>query len=599
MSSKRSFKDFFIQDKLRSHNCGQLKKSDVGKRVLLMGWVHHRRDHGGVIFIDLRDREGLTQIVFNPVACPESHDKAQHFRNEYVLSVEGTVALRPEDSINPKLPTGEIEVHVDKVKLLNSCKPLPFPLDEATAVTEELRLTYRYLDFRRPQMADIMRARHRVVLAVRNYLNGEGFLEIETPILTKSTPEGARDYLVPSRVNPGNFFALPQSPQIMKQLLMVGGIDKYFQICKCFRDEDLRADRQPEFTQIDMEMSYATQEEVFRVTEGVIKSAFKAGIGLDLSLPFPRMTYKQAMDLYGCDKPDFRFGLSLVTATDLLRQSDFKIFTAAVEAGGIIKGLTYPGGAALSRKDLDDLTAYVGTFGAKGLAWFKFTGGDVQSPITKFFKKDVLEKLKELFGATDGDIVFLICDTPSVTNASLAALRIKLAQIGNLIPENMFSFSWIVDFPLFKYNEEEKRLESEHHPFTAPLPEDIDLLDSDPLAIRSSSYDLVLNGVEIGSGSIRIHYYELQKKIFQMLSLNEETIEQQFGFFLEALKLGAPPHAGIAPGLDRTIMLMLGLPSIRDVIAFPKTQKASCLLTKSPSPVTDFQLKELHLKITK
>jgi len=597
MTTELSFKDFFVQDKLRTHNCGELRKEDIGKRVTLMGWVHHRRDHGGVIFIDLRDREGLTQIVFNPEVNKKAHDEADKFRNEYVLYAEGIVENRPAESVNPKLPTGEIEVLIDTVRQLNSCMPLPFPLDETDNITEELRLTYRYLDFRRPTMIEALKARHRVTIAVRNYLNGQGFLEVETPILTKSTPEGARDYLVPSRVNPGKFFALPQSPQLLKQILMVGGIDKYFQICKCFRDEDLRADRQPEFTQIDMEMSFITKDEIFRVTEGVISSAFKAGIGMELTTPFQRMPYKEAMDKYGCDKPDLRFGLELFDATDILNNSNFEIFNSTIASGGILKGLCYPGGVKFSRKELDDLTTFVTTYGAKGLAWFKFTNGEIQSPIAKFFDTAQLNKVKEISGANDGDIVFLICATKKVTNDSLSALRNHLARIGNLIAEGTFNFVWIVDFPLFQYNEEEKRYESEHHPFTAPFVEDIDKLDTNPLDVRSSSYDLVVNGVEIASGSIRIHNYALQKKIFEMLSLDEETIAKQFGFFIDALKFGAPPHGGIAPGLDRLVMLMLGLTSIRDVIAFPKTQKASCLLTKSPSEVFDRQLRDLNLKI--
>jgi len=597
MTTDLSFKDFFVQDKLRTHNCAQLRKEDIGKRVVLMGWVNHRRDHGGVIFIDLRDREGLTQIVFNPAVDKKSHDEAEKFRNEYVLYAEGIVEPRPPESINPKLPTGEIEVLIDNVRQLNSCMPLPFPLDETSNITEELRLTYRYLDFRRPSMTEALKTRHRVTIAVRNYLNSEGFMEVETPILTKSTPEGARDYLVPSRVNPGTFYALPQSPQILKQILMVGGIDKYFQICKCFRDEDLRADRQPEFTQIDMEMSFITKDEIFRITEGVISSAFKAGIGMDLHTPFPRMTYKEAVDKYGCDKPDLRFGLELFEATDILNNSNFSIFNSTIASGGILKGLRYPEGAKFSRKELDDLTAFVTTFGAKGLAWFKFTGGEVQSPIAKFFDNAKLNELKEVSGAKDGDIVFLVCAAKKVANESMSALRNQLAKIGNLIAPNSFNFVWIIDFPLFQYNEEEKRYESEHHPFTAPFVEDIDKLDTNPLEVRSSSYDLVVNGVEIASGSIRIHNYALQKKIFEMLGMDEETIYKQFGFFIDALKFGAPPHGGIAPGLDRLIMLMLGLTSIRDVIAFPKTQKASCLLTKSPSEVFDRQLRDLNLKI--
>ncbi len=488
---------------------------------------------------------------------------------------------------------------VDTVKLLNSSKPLPFPLDDIVSVSEELRLKYRYLDFRQEKMSYALKVRHKVTFAIREYLNAMGFLEIETPILTKSTPEGARDYLVPSRVNHGTFYALPQSPQLMKQLLMVGGLDKYFQICRCFRDEDLRADRQPEFTQVDMEMSFATQEDVFNITEGVMKSMFKAGINIDLPETFPHLTYKESMEKYGCDKPDLRFGLELFNATDLLNNSDFKIFNSTIKKGGIIKGLAYPGGAKFSRKDLDDLTAYVGNFKAKGLAWFKYIDGDVQSPIAKFFNKDDLFKLKELSGAKDGDIVCMVCDKENIVNDSVSALRNHLAKIGGLVDQNKFNFVWIVDFPLFKYNDEEQRLESEHHPFTAPLPDEIDKLETAPLEMRSSSYDLVLNGVEVASGSVRIHNYALQKKIFEMLGMDKETINQQFGFFIHALKFGAPPHAGIAPGLDRILMIMLGLDSIRDVIAFPKTQKASCAMSQSPSNVSDRQLKELRLKITK
>ena len=599
MSKTMSFKESFIQDNLRTHTCDQLNKSDIGKKVILMGWVHHRRDHGGVIFIDLRDRDGLTQVVFNPEVNEECHAKAEDFRNEYVIYVEGVVDPRPDDALNPNLPTGEIEVMVHKVKLLNTCHPLPFQLDQATPVSEELRLTYRYLDLRTEYMAKIMKTRSKATFAVRQFLDKEGFLEVETPILTKSTPEGARDYLVPSRINPGNFYALPQSPQIMKQLLMVAGIDKYFQICKCFRDEDLRADRQPEFTQIDMEMSFSTQEEVFRVTEGVMKAIFKSGLNIDIKTPFKRMSYKDAMNDYGCDKPDLRFDLKLFKATDIMNNSNFKIFNDTIAKGGMIKGLCYPTGAKFSRKDLDDLTAFAGIHGAKGLAWFKIADGKFQSPIAKFFSEDQLNELKKLAGANEGDIIFLICDKESVVNQALSALRNKLAVIGNLIKENEFNFVWIIEFPLFKYNDEEKRLESEHHPFTAPFTEDIDKLDTDPLNIRSSSYDLVMNGCEVASGSLRIHNFELQQKIFEMLNLDQETIQQQFGFFIEALKYGAPPHAGIAPGLDRIIMLMLNLPSIRDVIAFPKTQKASCLMSQSPSPVSEAQLRELQIRIPK
>jgi len=584
----------------RTHTCGELNKSHLGQEVRLSGWVHRIRDHGGVYFVDLRDRYGITQLVMNPEVSPGAHALAARLRSEYVISAWGTVTERPEGTVNPKLPTGEIEVKVNKLEILSESKTPPFPIADDVQVNEEIRLKYRYLDLRRSNMLKNLALRHKVVLAARNYLSEEeGFLEIETPILTKSTPEGARDYLVPSRIEPGSFYALPQSPQLLKQLLMIGGIDKYFQISRCFRDEDLRADRQPEFTQIDMEMSFVEQDDIFRVVDRLMHACFKAGLDIEIETPFKRMSYPDALDLYGTDKPDTRYELLLQDVTETARESSSEAFRSAIEKGGVVKGLRLPGCARYSRKNIDDLAAFASGYGALGLSYIKIGEEGTTSPLAKFFEPAVFEKLVREMGGTKGDLLILTAGERKKVNESLGAVRTKVATEEGLIPEGQFALLWVVDFPLFAYNEEEQRFESEHHPFTSPAEEDIALLDTDPSKVRSASYDLVLNGVEVGSGSVRIHNAEVQKKVFRLLKLTEEEIEQRFGFFTEALQYGTPPHAGVAPGLDRIIRIMAGADSIRDVIAFPKTQKASDLMTGSPSPVNERQLRELHIKIVK
>lgn len=581
----------------RTHLCNEVTEKLLGKEVVVMGWVNTRRDHGDLIFIDLRDRSGLLQISILLEREEKTHKVAENLRSEYVIAVRGRVEKRPAGTENPKLATGKVEIIANRVKPLSPSKNPPFLLDEADQVSEDLRLQYRYIDLRRPKMQKALRARHEFCLAVRNFLSKVGFLEIETPILTKSTPEGARDYLVPSRLSPGEFFALPQSPQLMKQLLMISGVDKYFQISRCFRDEDLRADRQPEFTQVDLEMSFADQDDVFAVTEGLMKAGVKAAIGLEIKTPFKRITYPEAMEKYGTDKPDLRFGLELKEITSLVDETDFKVFKEVKKSGGIIKGILGPGCASFSRKQIDDLTAYVGNYGAKGLAWFKLTEKGIESPIAKFFPEGVQQKIISLFEMKKGDMVFFVADKAKRANFALAALRNWLGKNLKLIPEHVFDFTWVVDFPLFSFNEDEKRIEPEHHPFTGLLDEDIPLLDTDPLKVRSSSYDLVLNGSEVASGSVRIHDREIQEKVFKIIQLSEKQIKERFGFFVEALQYGAPPHAGIAPGLDRILMILLGFDSIRDVIAFPKTASGTCLLTGAPSAVDSKQLHELSLKV--
>lgn len=573
--------------------------SHIGTRATLCGWVHRRRDHGGLVFIDLRDRWGMTQVVFNPEASPEAHDLAQGLRSEYVVAVEGPVRRRPEGTENPKMATGEIELVAERLQVLSPAAPLPFTIEEETDVGEETRLKYRYLDLRRTELQRVAEIRHRVALAARNHLDSKGFLEIETPVLTKSTPEGARDYLVPSRTQPGSFFALPQSPQLMKQLLMIGGIDRYFQICKCFRDEDLRADRQPEFTQIDMEMSFAGEEDIFGVVEGLMACMFREGPGLELKTPFTRLTYAEALDRFGSDKPDLRFGVELRNVSEAARGSAFEAFESELAAGGCVKGITAPGCASLSRARIDALTSHARECGAGGLAWFKVKENGIESPIAKFFRPGQAERISEMAGAAAGDMVLLVAAPAPIARSALASLRLLLGRELGLAREGDLRFAWIIDFPLFTYNEEVKRLESEHHPFTAPKREDIPLLEKDPLRVRAASYDLVLNGCEVASGSVRIHREDLQHRIFTLLRLDEGTIKDRFGFFLEALRYGAPPHAGIAVGLDRLVMIMAGRETIRDVISFPKTQKASCLMTGSPSPVSPAQLKELHIRISR
>ncbi len=564
----------------------------------LVGWVHSRRDHGGLIFIDVRDREGLTQVVFNTQETgPELFKEAEKLRSEFVVTVTGQVSLRPAGTENPKLPTGDIEVVAKKFEVLNPSKTLPFEVADETEVNEETRLKYRYLDLRRPRMKNNLVFRYRTVKVVRDYLDGQGFIEVETPILTKSTPEGARDYLVPSRVHPQMFFALPQSPQLFKQMLMVAGMERYFQIAKCFRDEDLRADRQPEHTQIDMEMSFVTQEDIFALVEGLMSTVFKKMMSLELKTPFPRITYAEAKNKYGSDKPDLRFGLEIKDISELVKDTEFKIFAEVLKNKGVIRAVCAPGIAAYSRKEIEDLTKLANEFGAKGLAWFKVTESSLDSPIAKFFKPEILAKLREFMGAQPNDLILIVADAPKIAAESLGRLRLHLGDKLNLINKKDFNFLWVVDFPMFQYNSEEKRWESEHHPFSAPNYDDVDYFETDPGKMRSQSYDLVLNGTEIASGSIRIHRKEIQERVFKTLGIGAEEAKEKFGFLLEAFEYGAPPHGGIAPGLDRLVTLMLGETSIREVIAFPKTQKAICLLTDAPGPVGEKQLRELHIKL--
>ncbi|MFZ5761211.1 MAG: aspartate--tRNA ligase [Thermodesulfobacteriota bacterium] len=581
----------------RSHTCNDLGAGDSDTEVTLMGWVLRRRDHGGVIFIDLRDRWGITQVVFNPEYNPDAHAKAHVLRSEWVIAVRGRVSRRPEGMTNDNLATGAIEVMVHELRILNASKTPPFPLDDTSEVSDSLRLQYRYLDLRRPGMADNLIMRHQACQALRSYLNNENFLEIETPVLTRSTPEGARDYLVPSRVNPGKFYALPQSPQLFKQLLMVAGMDRYYQIVKCFRDEDLRADRQPEFTQVDLELSFIREEDIFRIAEGMMTSLFAATRAITLTTPFPRMTYHEAMERFGCDKPDTRFGLELVNLTDVVKNCGFQVFRTVVGKGGLVKSINAKGCATFSRKDLDDLTAYVGNFGAKGLAWVKVKeDGEWQSPIAKFFTDEERANMTTALDARPGDLLFFVADAPSVVHQALAELRLELGRRLGLINKDTFNFLWVTDFPLLEYDHQEKRHVAVHHPFTAPREEDMELLASDPGAVRSRAYDLVLNGTEIGGGSIRIHQQEMQSRIFAALGIAPEEATDKFDFLLKALELGAPPHGGMAFGLDRLMMLLAGRDTIRDVIAFPKTQKATCPLTDAPAGVARKQLTELHLR---
>ncbi|MDZ4163721.1 MAG: aspartate--tRNA ligase [Smithellaceae bacterium] len=584
----------FIEDIKRTDYCGTLGLADLGREIVLMGWVHRRRDHGGIIFIDLRDRAGLVQVVINP---QEGDDPAKSIRGEFVLALEGSVRKRPPGMENPDMTTGEIEIEVKKFQILNEAKTTPFMLEDSTDTAESIRLQYRYLDLRRSDIQKNLIFRSKVAAAVRNYFHNRDFIEVETPFLTKSTPEGARDYLVPSRVNQGMFYALPQSPQLFKQLLMVSGFDRYYQIVRCFRDEDLRADRQPEFTQIDVEMSFINENDIITVMEGLFVQLFRDCLGREIAAPFPRITYREAMERYGKDNPDTRFGLHLFPLTDILGDCDFKLFQEVIARGGIIKALMVGDGSAFSRKDLDDLKDFVAPYGAKGLAWARVVAGGWTSPVAKFLKAAEIEAINRRVGAADGSLIFFLADTQAVVNASLGNLRLHLAKKLNLIRKDDFSFTWVTEFPLMEYSETEKRFMSTHHPFTSPYMEDLPYLMTDPARVRARAYDLVLNGSEIGGGSIRIHRQETQAKIFEALGLTKAEVESKFGFFLEALQFGTPPHGGIAFGLDRMIMIMTGVESIRDVIAFPKTQKATCLLTGAPSRVSLEQMMELSLKV--
>jgi len=580
----------------RTHGCGALRAADAGQTVTLMGWAFRRRDHGGLVFVDLRDREGLTQCVFDPKEAPEAHDKVEGVRAEFVLAVRGTVALRPPGTENSKLPTGAVEVRVSEMKILNDSRPLPFQLEDEGEVDETLRLKYRYLDMRRAPVLKAFQVRDQVCRAVRDYLHAEGFLEVETPFLTRSTPEGARDFLVPSRMQPGTFYALPQSPQLFKQLLMVAGFERYFQIVRCFRDEDLRKDRQPEFTQIDIETSFLDRDDFLPIMEGMVAEIWRRVKGVDLVRPFPRLAYDDAMARFGSDKPDLRFGLELQDASALFAGGEFQAFAQTVAGGGAVKVLRIPSAGGMSRKELDDLTSEAKQLGAKGLVWIKVTAEGLQSPVAKFLTA-VQDRLLALTGGTAGDLLLLVADTPAVAATVLGRFRVDLARRFQLIPEGRDVFAWVIDFPLVEWNVDEKRWDAVHHPFTAPRDEDLALLESDPGKARAKAYDLVLNGQEAAGGSIRIHQQSVQERLFGLIGISKEEARARFGFLLEALEFGAPPMGGIAFGLDRLAASLAGQESIREVIAFPKTQKGTCPLTDAPAPVDARQLRDLGIRI--
>jgi len=590
---------------LKEKGCAEIKETDIGKEITLAGWVYRRRDHGGLIFIDLRDRSGIVQVVFSPEVSQRAHELAHELRSEFVITVRGEIRKRPAGTENPNIPTGYLELAASEVRVLSKSEPLPFQIDEAREAAESLRLKYRFLDLRRPELQQNIILRHRVSKTIRDYLDREGFLEIETPMLTKSTPEGARDFLVPSRLNPGNFYALPQSPQLFKQILMISGFERYFQIVRCFRDEDLRADRQPEFTQVDLEASFVEMEDILSLTEGLLKEVFRRTLDIELNVPFPRISFKEAMERYGSDKPDTRFGLELVDMADLAQKGQFKVFLDALEKGGRVKAINGKGMARLSRSEIDMLTEEVKALGAKGLAWIKIKDG-FESPIVKFFPEDILRQMAQRLKADVGDMMLFVADKEEVVHSVLGRLRLELGKRLALIKDG-FNLIWVVDFPLFEWSSDERRFQAMHHPFTSPVDEDQDLLFSvkeddfrNPHSvlskIRSKAYDIVINGYEVGGGSIRIHRPDIQEQVFRILGIPQEEASQKFGFLLDALKFGAPPHGGIALGLDRLVMIMAGVNTIRDVIAFPKTQKGVCLLSGAPSPVEPKQLKELHIK---